>query len=34
MLMKMNIPSYVGEEKPWGNVGKWRIEELKWNLLL
>ena len=21
MLMKMNIPSYVGEEKPWGNVG-------------
>lgn len=22
MLMEMNIPSYVGESKPWGNVGK------------
>lgn len=22
MLMLMNIPSYVGESKPWGNVGK------------
>ena len=30
MLMEMNIPFYVGEAKPIGNVGKWKTAVSNW----